>query len=51
MDLRDGLRALRPGFDSRQCKIFLLSTASRPNLVPAQSPSQWVMGTLSPGAK
>jgi hypothetical protein len=29
---RDELRAGRPGFDSRQCKIFLFSTASRPTL-------------------
>jgi hypothetical protein len=30
----DGLPSGRPGFDSRQCKIFLFSTASRPALGP-----------------
>jgi hypothetical protein len=35
-------RAGGPGFDSRQCKIFLFSTASRPTLGPTQPPIQWV---------
>jgi hypothetical protein len=38
----DGLRAGLPGFDSRQCKIFLFTTASRPKLGPTQPPIQWV---------
>jgi hypothetical protein len=40
-------RAGRPGFDSRQGKIFLFPTASR----PALRPTQWVSGEISPGAK
>jgi hypothetical protein len=47
----DGLRSERPGFDSRHCKIFLFSTASRPALGPTQPPIQWVRGPLSPGPK
>jgi hypothetical protein len=49
----DGLRAGRPGFDSRQCKIFtyILSTTLRPNLRPIQPPIQWIPGALSPGVK
>jgi hypothetical protein len=41
--------AARQGFDSRQCKILLFSTASRPALGPTQSSIQWVLwgGTLS----
>jgi hypothetical protein len=37
-----GLRAGRPGFDSRQGKIFLFSTVSRPALGATQPPIQWV---------
>jgi hypothetical protein len=40
-----------PPIDSRQCKIFLFSTASRPTLGPTHPPIQWVSGTLSPGVK
>jgi hypothetical protein len=47
----DGLRAGRPGFDSRIGKIFLLSTASSPTLGPTQLPIQWVPDTISPGGK
>jgi hypothetical protein len=47
----DGLRAGRPAFDSRQCKIFLFSTASRPTLRPTQPHIQWVTGALSQGVK
>jgi hypothetical protein len=47
----DGLRAGRPGFDSRQCKIFLFSTASRLALRLTQPPIRWVPGALSPGVK
>jgi hypothetical protein len=35
----DRLGAGWPGFDSRQCKIFLFTTASRPTLGPTQPPS------------
>jgi hypothetical protein len=44
-------RAERPGFDSRQCKIFLFFTASRPTLGPTKLPIPWVPGTLSPGVR
>jgi hypothetical protein len=38
------------GFESRQgLGIFLLTTASRPALVPTQPPIQWVPGALSLG--
>jgi hypothetical protein len=47
----DGLRAERPRFDSRQDKIFLFSTASRPALGPTQPPVQWVPGVISLGIK
>jgi hypothetical protein len=47
----DGLRAERPGFDSRQYKIFPFSTASRPTLGPTHPPIQWVPGALSPVLK
>jgi hypothetical protein len=47
----DGLSAGRPGLDSRQCKICLFSTASRPNIGPTQPPIQLVLGALSPGVK
>jgi hypothetical protein len=47
----DGLRAGRPGFDSRQCMIFLFSIAYRPTLGPTQPPIQWVPGALSAGVK
>jgi hypothetical protein len=39
------------GFDSRQCKIFLFSKASRPNLGPSQHPILWVQGANYPGVK
>jgi hypothetical protein len=40
----DGLRAGRPGLDSRQRQeVFLFSTASRPTLGPTQPPVQWVL--------
>jgi hypothetical protein len=46
----DGLRAGRPGFDSRQDQeIFLFSTAIRLALGPTQSPIQWVPGAISLG--
>jgi hypothetical protein len=38
-------------FGSRQCKIFLFSTASRPTLGPRQPHIQWVPGAVSPGVK
>jgi hypothetical protein len=47
----DELQAGRPGFDSRQCKIFLISTASTPTLGPTQPPIQWVPEALSLGVK
>jgi hypothetical protein len=47
----DRLRAGRPGFDSRHCKIFLFSTASRQGLGSYQPPLQWVPGALYPGVK
>jgi hypothetical protein len=40
----DGLRAGWPGFNSRHCKIFLFSTASRPTLEPSQPPIEWATG-------
>jgi len=36
------------GFDSR---FFLLATASRLALGPAQPPIQWILGAVSPGVK
>jgi hypothetical protein len=39
------------GFDSRQDKIFLFSTASRPALGPTQPPIQWAQRVISPGVK
>jgi hypothetical protein len=47
----DELRVGRPGFNSQQCKIFLLSTASRSTLGPTQPPIQWVSRALSAGVK
>jgi hypothetical protein len=38
-------------FHSRQCKIFLFSTASRPALGPIQPPIQWIPGAISPEIK
>jgi hypothetical protein len=46
-----GLRAGRPGFDSRQYNICLLSTALRPTLEPTQSPIQWVPEVTFSGDK
>jgi hypothetical protein len=40
----DELRTGRPGFDSRECKIFLFSTACRLILVSTQPPFQWAPG-------
>jgi hypothetical protein len=41
-----------PGFYPRQRqRIFLLTSASRPELGPTQPPVQWVLGVLSPWAK
>jgi hypothetical protein len=40
----DGLWAGRPGFDFRQCKIYLFYTASRPALGPTQPPIQRLSG-------
>jgi hypothetical protein len=38
------------GLDSRKVQeIFHFSTGSRPALGPAQPPTQWVPGILSPG--
>jgi hypothetical protein len=48
---RDGLRTGGPGFDFRQCKIFLLSTASGPTLGPTQPLISWVLGALSTRVK
>jgi hypothetical protein len=48
----DGLRAGRPGFESRQgYEVLLFSTTSRPVLVPIQPPIQWVAGATFPGVK
>jgi hypothetical protein len=47
----NGLQAGRPGFDSRQYKIFLFSTVSRLTLGTTQPPIQWVPWALSPGVK
>jgi hypothetical protein len=44
-------RAGRPGFDSRQFKIFLFSIASTPTLMPNQPHIQWVPWVISPGVK
>jgi hypothetical protein len=41
-----GIQAGRPGFDSRQCKIFLFSTASRSALGPKQIQSGRGMNLL-----
>jgi hypothetical protein len=38
-------------FHSRQGKVFLISTASRPTLEPAAPPIQWVPGAIFPGDK
>jgi hypothetical protein len=51
VSLRNILWAGRPGFDSRQFKIFLFSTASRPVVGPTHSPIQWILGAVSPGVK
>jgi len=46
------LRALRPGFGSRQwLGVLLFATASRLALRPIQTPTQWIPGALSPGVK
>jgi hypothetical protein len=47
----DGLRAGLLCFDSRQCKIFLFSTASTLILGPTQPPIQWVPGAFSVAVK
>jgi hypothetical protein len=40
------------GFESRYgLRIFLFTTASRPNLGPTQPPIQWVLVSLSLGVK
>jgi hypothetical protein len=41
----------RPGFDSRQVKIFLFCTAPRPALGSIQPPTKWVPGVLFLGVK
>jgi hypothetical protein len=46
----EGQPAGRPEFDSRQGKIFIFFTASRPPLEHIQ-PIQWVPGALFPGVK
>jgi hypothetical protein len=46
-----GLRAGRPGLYSRQGKIILYSTASRPALGLTQPLIQWVQGEISPRMK
>jgi hypothetical protein len=38
----DGPRAGRPGFVTRQWKMILNSTSSRPNVGPTQPPIRWV---------
>jgi hypothetical protein len=45
------LRGWRPGFDSRKCKIYLLSMFSRPNPGPTQPPIEWVPGAHPLGVK
>jgi hypothetical protein len=40
------LRAGRPGFDSRQGRIFPFATKSRPALGPTQPPFQWEPGSF-----
>jgi hypothetical protein len=48
----DGLRAGRPGFDSRQGhEIFLFSIMPRPAVGSTHPPRQWVPGTVSPRVK
>jgi hypothetical protein len=45
----DGLRAGRPGFDSRQGQeLFIYSTASNLAFGPAKLPIQWAPGAVSP---
>jgi hypothetical protein len=44
-----GLRAGRPGYDSRQGLAFFLAIASRSDLGLIQPPIQWVSGVLCPG--
>jgi hypothetical protein len=46
-----GLRAALRGFYSRQWKMFLFSTASRPALGPTQPPIQWYRGLFPRGLK
>jgi hypothetical protein len=46
---RDGIRAGRPGFDSRQGQEIVLFTASRTVLEPTQPPIQWTWGGGSIG--
>jgi hypothetical protein len=48
----DGLRAGRPGFNSRQGQeIFLYSIVSTPALRLTQPPIHWAPGAISPGVK
>jgi hypothetical protein len=47
-----GLRAGRPGFDSRQLQgTFLSSIVFKLALGTTQPPDQWIMGALSAGLK
>jgi hypothetical protein len=46
-----GYGAQRPGFNSRQAKIFLFSTASRSGLGPTRPAIQLVLEAISPGVK
>jgi hypothetical protein len=49
VSIAKGQRAERSGFDSRQGQdFFLLATASRPALGPAQPPNKWIPGVPSP---
>jgi hypothetical protein len=45
----DGLRAKRPGFDSRQGQEIIFCTASRPALGPIQLPIQCLPGVTRLG--
>jgi hypothetical protein len=52
VSLPTGLRAGRPGYDSWQdLGIFLLTTASRPTLEPAQPPNELVPWALTAEVK
>jgi hypothetical protein len=47
-----GLQAGRSAFDSgKGLRLFLLDTASRPDLGPTKPPNQWMPGALSLGVK